>query len=328
MTVGQQLAGALGCASWRARYTLSEYAALAPIGGVIGRKKGGKGWQPAVGQPTPRGMNEVGVTDAVMATLWRYGPLDAAYAVSAPAESFHIGADIAVVDWENQQCVHYQAKVAKFTHTRSGDPIFTLKSGVTDKQVSRLGMQLLTLRNTTLKVTGRLALYQIETRQFLRKHRPTCPLGLNTGQTDLCYPWWQASWPITADPTMGQRYYSEVLQACGCSPGAILAAPVSGNVQTVHRVRPNTTWPWEYDLYEWFHTRSPLDSLPAGRRPGALKAERQLEPPRFAEYVEEEEKASDHENVEAIAREFAETMGLPDSQRLFMIMVGTAPKGR
>lgn len=81
MTVRQQLVGALSIASWRARYALCEYAALAPVGGIIG---GGRTGSPSRDRPTPHGMNEVGVTDAVMATLWRCRPAGATYAVSMP----------------------------------------------------------------------------------------------------------------------------------------------------------------------------------------------------------------------------------------------------
>ncbi len=66
VTVEQSLVGAMGCASWRARHGLLEYADLAPVGDVI---RGGRRRAPSVVRPRVLGLNEVGVTDAVMATI-------------------------------------------------------------------------------------------------------------------------------------------------------------------------------------------------------------------------------------------------------------------
>src|SRR5258708_26375632 len=92
MSAEQSLVGAMGCASWRSHHRLREHAALAPLGGAIQGSK-----SPKLAHTEVLGLNEVGVTDLVMATIWRFGPQAAAYAVSPGAEANHLGADIAIL---------------------------------------------------------------------------------------------------------------------------------------------------------------------------------------------------------------------------------------
>ena len=89
----QTLVGAMGLASWAARSRLLEYADAATAGGLIKVVRG----VPTRAGVGPTTLSEVGVTDAVMATIWATGPTRAAYAVSAAAEAGHLGADIAIV---------------------------------------------------------------------------------------------------------------------------------------------------------------------------------------------------------------------------------------
>lgn len=109
VTRAQTLAGAMGLASWRARWTLGGYAAAATGGAHC----------PAGADAhlnrslNPLGLNEVGVTDAVLATLRQFGPGGAAYAVSARAENHYFGADIAFVDVTSKRTLLYQAKLAR-----------------------------------------------------------------------------------------------------------------------------------------------------------------------------------------------------------------------
>src|SRR6266851_274931 len=92
MSAEQSLVGAMGCASWRSHNRLREHAALAPLSGVI---RGSASLR--LGSAAVLGLNEVGVTDLVMATIWRFGPSAVAYGVSPGAEANHLGADIAIV---------------------------------------------------------------------------------------------------------------------------------------------------------------------------------------------------------------------------------------
>lgn len=66
MTRAQTLAGAMGLASWRAHWTLSEYAAAAAGGGALRRQNSRPRFNRSL---KPLGLNEVGVTDAVLAML-------------------------------------------------------------------------------------------------------------------------------------------------------------------------------------------------------------------------------------------------------------------
>lgn len=110
MTRAQTLAGAMGLASWRAHWTLAEYASAATGGGAM-RSQGSR---PHFSRALdPLGLNEVGVTDTVLAALWEFGPGGASYGVSARAESRYFGADIAFDDFASNRILRYQAKLAR-----------------------------------------------------------------------------------------------------------------------------------------------------------------------------------------------------------------------
>lgn len=299
MSAEQSLIGAMGCASWRAHDRLGEHAALAPVGGVI-RQAGGL---PVFGQAAVLGLNEVGVTDVVMATLWRCGPRAAAFSVSAGAETHHLGADIAVVRPATARIVHYQAKLASLDGTD-----FTLKSPVTKAQVNKLNRRTVTIEGLRYQVSGRLALYQADTTPFLRDGCGYCtpvphfPRWLWSGHGSASTP----------DPEIGRRYYEHALVQCRCSPSGIVAAPVPARGCRAAVVKESVTWPWEFDIHEWLAARSPLDHTPEGldeRSPG------------FEEYVPAAGERPSQERVDAAAAEFADQLRLPASQRLYMIML-------
>jgi hypothetical protein len=272
MTAEQSLVGAMGCASWRAHHRLREYAELAPAGGII---RGGPISQPSTQHVEALGLNEVGVTDSVMATLWRFGPNAAAFAVSPGAESNHLGADIAIVHSGTRRVLLYQAKLAWF----DGET-FRLKSDAPAAQVSMLARNSVVLDGVDFAVTGRLAAYQADVTPFLGRGEPF---------------FWFDEWerllrrgPLRRDfarrPDVGRRYYEEVLLD-GCSPSGVLAAPVSGD-SIVSTVEPSKCWPWEFDTYEWLRGSSPLDASDVGDGEAAAPAPNLTERvPNFEPYV-------------------------------------------
>ena len=151
----------MGCASWRSHNRLSEHAALAPVAGVI---RGGT--SPRIDIADVLDLNEVGVTDAVLAAIWRFGPRSAAYGISSRAEARHLGADIAVVHLPTSRILLYQAKLA-----RHDDGAFCLKSPATREQLALLRRRRpIEIQGTRYWTTGRLALYQ----QDLTPHLGHC----------------------------------------------------------------------------------------------------------------------------------------------------------
>lgn len=159
MTRAQTVAGAMGLASWRAHWTLNEYAGAATGGGAVFSRSGRPRFNHSL---DPLGLNEVGVTDAVLATLWQFGPGGAAYGVSARAENQHFGADIAFVDIATKRILLYQAKRARFDGAD-----LKLKSPVPVSHVGHLTRSSVRIGLDKFAVTGRLALYQIEHTPFL-----------------------------------------------------------------------------------------------------------------------------------------------------------------
>lgn len=149
----------MGLASWRARWTLSEYAAAATGGGALSSRSGRPHFNRSL---NPLGLNEVGVTDAVLATLWQFGPGGAAYGVSARAESHYFGADIALVDVMSKRILLYQAKLARL----DGSDL-KLKSHVPVSHVKHLTRAAVRIGGDRYTIAGRLALYQVGHIPFL-----------------------------------------------------------------------------------------------------------------------------------------------------------------
>jgi hypothetical protein len=306
MTVEQSLVGALGCASLRSHYRLSEHAALAPAGGTIQGKK-----SLALGHTNVLGLNEVGVTDLVMATIWRCGPAGVAFAVSQTAEANHLGADIALLHQSTSRILFYQAKLA---HLENG--VFRLKSQVTKSQVRLLRRQSVVLAGKSYQVTGRLALYQIDLTPF----RCYC---LPHAFDMWWYTHWQGSgvvppWVGSAtarDPGLGRSYYQEVL-SYGCSPSGILATGIGANFNPIKSIAPTETWPWEFDVHEWFQGNSPLGGAGGGTEDDGPLDQRV---PEFQNYEQRGAGSLSSEETSEIADELTNQLRLPANRRLYVV---------
>lgn len=241
----------------------------------------------------PWGLNEVGVTDSAVATLWKAGPNGASYAVTSGAESRHLGADIALVHRRTHGILLYQAKLARLERG-----VFRLKSVAPVTQVRRLRRRSVVLSGVEYAVTSRFALYQIDHAPFLRH----CCL-------DPFWRWCPWIWEseIVPEPQIGQEYYEAVLEHGPCSPSGILAAPVVGS-QAVSSIRESPTWPWEFDAYEWLGGSSRLDS--SGWTSDEPATDEQNPTPQFAAYEPQDGRASaDGIADEAVA--LAEQLRLP-----------------
>lgn len=308
MTAEQALVGAMGCASWRARFHVKEYADLAHHGNII-RVRGGSAISSA---PDPDGLNEVGVTDAVMATLWRFGPQGAAYAVSSTAEANHLGADIAIVDPRlhgRKRVLLYQAKLAQYVNGQ-----FELKDRVKASQIRRLTKSSVEINNTRFTVTGRLALYQADHAPFLDRCRHPEPWWLLEG---LLLRSFRGPGLFSPAPEVGRRYYEECICCFRCSPSGVLAAPVICTSE-IKRVPRSATWPWEFDLHEWLSGTSPLDTRPSSE--GLDGEDRpEDEPPLFEQYTPGAGEAGG--DAGEIAEQLAAQLRLPKSTQLYVIVL-------
>lgn len=305
VTAEQSLVGAMGCASWRAHYRVREYIDLAPSGGVI---RGGPTNAPSTARPDALGLNEVGVTDSVMTTLWRFGPNAAAFAVSSGAEANHLGADIAIVHSATTRLLVYQAKLASLVNGR-----FTLKSKVTVSQARMLQRKSVTLGGLRHGMTGRFALYQADSTPFIDhcRHRIWFDWRYRL-------PWDSMQTGFVHNAEVGRDYYREVLARCRCSPSGVLAAPVIATA-AIESVAESATWPWEFDTYEWLRQSSPLDPNPGSVHRGIDREGTNREPPDFDSY-----RAAPGQPLDGpaeLARELAARLRLPLSHRLYVVFV-------
>jgi hypothetical protein len=308
MTAEQSLVGAMGCASWRSHYRLREHAALAPLAGII---RGDESLR--IERPDAMDLNEVGITDLVLAAIWRFGPSAAAYAVSSHAEARHLGADIAIVHLSTSRILLYQAKLA-----RRDKGAFTLKSPVTKHQLALLGRRRrIEIQGARYQLTGRLALYQQDATPYLGHCSPTFVTGL------WQMPWWSGAGPFTAasggawepEPEIGEKYYQAVLAGCGSSPSGVLAALVPGGRDRVTSVDMKSTWPWEFDAYEWFQAASPAD----GRAQDAAEQGFGGSAPGFGRYFSDLAEPQSSDQITGIASVLADRLRLPASTRLHVI---------
>jgi hypothetical protein len=167
-------------------------------------------------------------------------------------------------------------------------------------------------------VTGRFALYQADATPFIHRwptyHMPAV--------------WWESWWwrpgrPDSArggnawQPEIGSRYYEDVLAGGRCSPSGILAAPVPPGRQPLTSVPESSTWPWEFDTYEWLRRASPLDrSSPDGERQGLGESAPDFEP-----YLPTDAQAPTPENATEMASQLARQLRLPSSARLYLVML-------
>jgi hypothetical protein len=308
MTAEQSLVGAMGCASWRSHYRLREHAALARVANVI---RGATSLR--IEGTGVLGLNEVGITDAVLAAIWRFGPSAAAYAISSHAEAKHLGADIAVVHLTTSRILLYQAKLAEHD-----DGAFRLKSPVTKEQLRLLRRRnRIEIQGARYQITGRLALYQ----QDLTPYLVHCPPPF---MPDVWWRSWQSGprpfpggsggeWGPA--PEIGREYYETVLGRDGCSPSGILAAPVPDGHDRVTSVAEASTWPREFDAYQWLRQEKPdggQQHAAAGLGPGGAAPDFEVYSPTIGAPPTSEQAAG-------IANALAERLRLPASTRLYVI---------
>jgi hypothetical protein len=304
MTAEQSLVGAMGCASWRAHHRLREYAETAPSGGII---RGGPRSQPTTRPAVALGLNEVGVTDAVMAVLWRLGPEASAYSISPGAESNHLGADIAFVHSATKRVLLYQAKLAKLDGT-----VFRLKSDASTDHVEMLTRASVKLNGVAFAVTGRMALYQTDSTPFLKEG------------DHFWFDEWEDRWhrgslhrEFTRRPEAGGRYYEHVLRH-GCSPSGVLAAPVPDSAP-VSAVVASASWPWEFDMYDWLGGLSPLhEEVDAAVSERVVNFDERV--PDFAPYSPTESGAPAGEAAE-LALQLATQLNFASGRVLYMVHI-------
>lgn len=261
MTVRMEVSSAMGLASWRAHCWYSEYTKAQQSAKII---TGGPVSPPTIGRPESWGLNEVGVTDAVMTTMWKLGPANVSFAVSSGAESNHFGADIAILDRTGGRLVVYQAKLARLEQKR-----LRLKSNVEQEHLKLL----LCPRNITLEsmpeskkkfsIISRLALYQIDCKHYLTSSQSTVRWNM-WGE-----PWfveelgYETSWRMLPPQERLRTYYNDYVRR-GLSSGGVLAARVDASLidkesQNIKWVDIPKTWPWEFDLYGLLNGGSDLD---------------------------------------------------------------------
>lgn len=305
----------MGYASWRAHDWLGEYATLVRAGVAV-RIRGRASLEFADAALT--GLNEVGVTDLVLAAIWKSGPRGAARAISSTAENEHLGADIAIVQQSKARILLYQAKLAAYCRGT-----FRLKSKVTKDQLDRLRRQdPVEIAGSPYCVAGRLALYQHERTPYLKD----CPdalltmarwrwLGVWPDGPGLMFVEHGAAWE--PDPLIGRSYYEGVLAAGGCSPAGVLAARIPDGVEEVNAVPEADTWPWEFDTHHWLGQTGPgEDWPPAGDGPESGKPA-----PDFEAYFanDNEPRQPDQAQAAAIADELAVQLQIPAETRLYVI---------
>jgi hypothetical protein len=295
----------MGCASWRVHYRVREYRDLAPSGSVI---HGGPANSPWTKPPNAFGLNEVGVTDSVMMSLWRFGPKAATFAVSQGAEANHLGADIAIMHSTSRRLLLYQAKLAKLNKDR-----FRLKSPVTASQANLLLQKSVTLNGIQYAVTGRLALYQVDITPYIYR----CIYRF-VFAWPYWWPWVSSHRKFVPNAQVGRDYYVDMLVGCRCSPSGVLAAPATGPAP-IDSVPESQTWPWEFFTYGWLHRTSPLDTGPDSNGRPIDQEGTNGEPPAFEAYRSDE--GQTQEGATALVRELADQLRLPENHSLYLVVI-------
>jgi hypothetical protein len=228
----------MGIASWRARVLLREFAQAAAVPGGALRIKAGN---VQASHPGPSDLNEVGVTDAVSAALWRHAPEGATYVVTSAAETLVFGGDLAIVHGDRHLRI-YQAKLVTDTDPKTGE--YVLKSPLTQAHATLLNTGTFTWRQQTWRKTGYLALYQ------------TC-LSIVQGTWHIRRStWWAQAAASFQAPHLGGVYYWDMMAASRgktarmASARGIMAAPVPPSAATgsLYRVPIADSWPWEYGV--------------------------------------------------------------------------------
>ncbi len=230
----------MGIASWRARSALRSYAYATTRPATV-LKKVGAGATTVTASSTA--LNEVGVTDAVMSTLWCHSPQDATYAITSQAEATVLGGDLAIVDASN--VIHvYQSKIVESIDAATDE--YVLKSAVTHAQASLLNGGLFSWNGRVHSFRGYLALYQRQLR--------VVPGTVSPSRSQ----WWKDAAKSEAPPRLGAVYYWDMMSGSGGNPDrmasgrGIMAAPIPVVDPTKatgsSRVPVASSWPWEYGI--------------------------------------------------------------------------------
>ncbi len=300
MTNSGLLVGAMGLASWRARFALKEYATAAKTGRL---HHWGTMAPAQTTSPETLDLNEVGVTDAVMASLWKCGPPKSAYGVTAGAGSSYLAADIAVVQQATNRILLYRAKLGSLG-SESTD--LQLKSPISEEHVRSLRRETLQVGDVTYGLTGRLAIFQID-------HTPYLANDYGTDSPDSgWWPWWGIDEP---DYSAAACYYKNVIVPTRSSPSGVLAAPLANGDSGISMVPAASTWPWEFDIYSWLNGLPGLNGVEPRTDTSSIPTV-----PEF--FFEEGDRA---EGQPAVAAEFGtllhEALNLPEDHKLYVWII-------
>lgn len=273
---------------------LADYASAAPLGVTFAGSK-----QVTVTTPSVLGLNEVGVTDAVMATMWRCGPLRSAASTTGPAEKHHFGSDIAIVDRPQRRLILYQAKLGSLDSRGN----FDLKSPVSANQVRLLQQAEVSVAGTTFAVTGRLAIYQTDHLPYTYGH------GI--------VPWPGLLWPWQKGPSDAIQYFDTFLGPHSFSPCGVMAAAVSAGNSSIRSVPAKATWPWEFDTYHWVHGFTSYVDLPSSETRTSEDAFR----PQWVRGDERDAAGRSEEVDFEFAADLRRVLGVPSGYELHVLMV-------
>lgn len=236
-------------------------------------------------------------------------------AFSARAENRYFGADIAFVDFASKRILLYQAKLARLVGAD-----LTLKSHVPVSHVGHLTRRTVRIGGGKYAVTGRLALYQTGHTPFLNH----CA-GLPFSRLPFGWPGFFAwlRWGLSGGPTgpiVGREYYEDVLLNGSCSPGGVLAAPVTRGGGQIDSVPTAQTWPWEFDIFHW-HQRmlGPLDPAPQGSGTGDDERRPDDVFPEFTRYTPAQDGGVQVGDASEFADGLRQALRIPAGHALFVI---------
>ena len=184
----------------------------------------------------PASINEVGLTDVAMASLWTHAEAGTTYAVTSKAEANVLGGDLAILDGAGTLRI-YQAKVVEDLDLASGE--YVLKSSLTVAHTILLNSGTFEWDGRTFPMSGNLALYQQHLRVVHGTRKPHRSV------------WWAATANSVNAPALGARYYWDMMRPTPmASARGIMAAPVPPlpASNAVDRVSIHSSWPWEYSI--------------------------------------------------------------------------------
>ncbi|GAB3862711.1 hypothetical protein GCM10028801_28760 [Nocardioides maradonensis] len=207
-------------------------------------------------------INEVGLTDVAMASLWTHAEAGTTYAVTSKAEANVLGGDLAVLDGAGTLRI-YQAKLVKDLDAVSGE--YVLKSALAVAHTLLLNSGTFNWDGRRFHMNGYLALYQQHLGVVHGTRKPHRSV------------WWTATANSVNAPALGARYYWDMMRPTPmASARGIMAAPVPPLPAStaVDRVPIHNSWPWEYSIANTWTgpaggpPTDDADGEPAQRNPG------------------------------------------------------------